>query len=171
MRWEVVETEFDTVENREMKTVEQHIANLERMHIAVLSPSVVTAILEMLAYEKYKPITALINKATTVVLDRDECVSKIVTRFGVFKRLRDEYPEGLRAGGIDPITQREILETGLYARIYGIEWYVNRTVPSDTIIVFSNKRENGEPQIKQYTFRIVDEWTIEEVPNMEILTQ
>lgn len=57
--------------------------------------------------------------------------------------------QGTSGGEIDPVTQREILQTGLYARIFGADILVSKIVPSGTVYGCADSEFVGVMPIRQ----------------------
>lgn len=56
---------------------------------------------------------------------------------------------GTSAGEIDPVTQREILQTGLYAKIWGADILVSKIVPAGTVYAVADPEFVGVMPIVQ----------------------
>jgi hypothetical protein len=57
--------------------------------------------------------------------------------------------QGVGGGEIDPVTQREILQTGLYAHIFGADMMVSKIVPPGTVYGAADPEFVGVMPIKQ----------------------
>lgn len=57
--------------------------------------------------------------------------------------------QGATGGEVDPVTQREILQTGLYARIWGADIMVSKIVPPGTVYSCSDPEFVGVMPIRQ----------------------
>jgi hypothetical protein len=57
--------------------------------------------------------------------------------------------QGVGGGEIDPVTQREILQTGLYAHIWGADIMVSKIVPPGTVYACSDPEFVGVMPIRQ----------------------
>ena len=57
--------------------------------------------------------------------------------------------QGAGGGEIDPVTQREILQTGLYARIWGADIMVSKIVPVGTVYACADPEFVGVMPVRQ----------------------
>ena len=57
--------------------------------------------------------------------------------------------QGISGGEVDPVTQREILQTGLYARLWGADIIVSKVVPPGTIYAAADPEFVGVMPIRQ----------------------
>lgn len=57
--------------------------------------------------------------------------------------------QGTNGGEVDPVTQREILQTGLYAHIWGADILVSKIVPSGTIYACADPEFVGIMPVRQ----------------------
>lgn len=57
--------------------------------------------------------------------------------------------QGVSGGEVDPVTQREILQTGLYARIWGADILVSKIVPPGTVYASSDPEFVGVMPVRQ----------------------
>lgn len=57
--------------------------------------------------------------------------------------------QGLGGGEVDPVTMREILQTGLYAHIWGADIMVSKIVPPGTVYALSDPEFVGVMPIRQ----------------------
>jgi len=57
--------------------------------------------------------------------------------------------QGVGGGDVDPVTQREILQTGLYARIWGADILVSKIVPPGTVYAAADPDFVGVMPIRQ----------------------
>lgn len=59
------------------------------------------------------------------------------------------YATGAAGGDVDPVTQREILQTGLYAHIWGADILVSKIVPAGTVYGCADPEFVGVMPIRQ----------------------
>lgn len=59
------------------------------------------------------------------------------------------WSTGGGTGEIDPVTQREILQTGLKARIWGVDIIVSKVVPPGTVIGTADPEFVGVMPVRQ----------------------
>lgn len=57
--------------------------------------------------------------------------------------------QGVGGGEVDPVTQREILQTGLYARIWGADILVSKIVPPGTVYSVADPEFVGVMPVRQ----------------------
>jgi hypothetical protein len=57
--------------------------------------------------------------------------------------------QGVSGGEVDPVTQREILQTGLYARIWGADILVSKIVPPGTVYAAADPEFVGVMPVRQ----------------------
>lgn len=57
--------------------------------------------------------------------------------------------QGTNGGDVDPVTQREILQTGLYARIWGADILVSKIVPPGTVYAAADPEFVGVMPVRQ----------------------
>lgn len=81
---------------------------------------------------------AFLNKLVTRVMDHDLPCYGLLMRFSSFKDLRDWDRDE-----VDPVTMREILETGLYGQLWGIDLIVSRRVAAGTVYAITEPRFFG----------------------------
>lgn len=81
---------------------------------------------------------AFLNDLTATVMDHDLPCYGILLRFDSFKDIR-----GWDQTEIDPVTMREILETGLYGNLWGIDIIVSRRVAQGTVYALAEPRFFG----------------------------
>lgn len=79
-----------------------------------------------------------LNKLVTRVMDHDLPCYGLLMRFSSFKDLRDWDRDE-----VDPVTMREILETGLYGQIWGIDIIVSRRVAAGSVYAITEPRFFG----------------------------
>jgi len=95
--------------------------------------------------------TALLRKADLLELKRE--VDKwdlVTTKF--FMNIREftdilDWTSG--PGDVDPVTQREILQTGLYGHIWGADIIVSKVVPAGTVYACADAEFVGVMPIRQ----------------------
>ncbi len=71
-------------------------------------------------------------------MDHDLPAYGFLMRYNSFKDIR-----GWNNTELDPVTMREILETGLYGSIWGIDIIVSRRVPTGLVYVLAEPRFFG----------------------------
>uniref|UniRef100_A0A7C3WUY7 Major capsid protein n=1 Tax=Dictyoglomus turgidum TaxID=513050 RepID=A0A7C3WUY7_9BACT len=79
-----------------------------------------------------------LNNLSSIVMDHDLPCYGFLMRFASFKDIR-----GWDNTDLDPVTMREILETGLYGTIWGIDIIVSRKVPKGTVYAIAEPRFFG----------------------------
>jgi|GEM_PF-1352626 hypothetical protein len=79
-----------------------------------------------------------LNDLSSTILDHDLPAFAYLMRFSAFKFLRS-----WGTAEFDPVSMREILETGLYGSIWGIDIIVSRRVPAGAVYVYSEPRFFG----------------------------
>ena len=86
---------------------------------------------------------SFLNDVISVVMDHDLPCYGLLMRFRQFKDLRNWDNTTL-----DPVTMREILETGLYGTLWGIDIVVSRRVPAGTVYAITEPRFFGVMPIR-----------------------
>jgi hypothetical protein len=81
---------------------------------------------------------SFLNYLTATVMNHDLPCYGILMHFNGFKDLR-----GWGTSEVDPVTMREIMETGLYGQIWGIDIIVSRLVGTGTAYAMSEPRFFG----------------------------
>ncbi|MCK9541068.1 MAG: hypothetical protein M0R03_03460 [Novosphingobium sp.] len=81
---------------------------------------------------------SFLNKIVTRIMDHDLPCYGLLMRFSSFKDLRDWDRDE-----VDPVSMREILETGLYGNIWGIDIIVSRRVQAGTVYAITEPRFFG----------------------------
>jgi hypothetical protein len=81
---------------------------------------------------------AFLNKLVTKIMDHDLPAYGLLMRFSSFKDLRDWDRDE-----VDPVTMREILETGLYGQLWGIDLIVSRRVAAGNVFALTEPRFFG----------------------------
>jgi hypothetical protein len=84
-----------------------------------------------------------LNDLTTVVMDHDLPCYGLLMRFKQFKDLRN-----WNNTEVDPVTMREVLETGLYGTIWGIDVVVSRRVTAGYVYAMAEPRFFGVMPIR-----------------------
>jgi len=79
-----------------------------------------------------------LNKLVTRIMDHDLPCYGLLMRFSSFKDLRNWDRDEL-----DPVTMREILETGLYGQLWGIDIIVSRRVVGGNVFALTEPRFFG----------------------------
>ena len=79
-----------------------------------------------------------LNRLTSTIMDKDLPCYGILMRFDSFKDIR-----GWDNSDLDPVTMREIMETGLYGSIWGIDIIVSRRVTHKTVYALAEPRFFG----------------------------
>lgn len=79
-----------------------------------------------------------LNDLTTTIMDHDLPCYGLLMRFSSFADIR-----GWDHSELDPVTMREILETGLYGSIWGIDLIVSRRVKSKEVFALAEPRFFG----------------------------
>jgi len=87
---------------------------------------------------KYLNDKDFLNRLSSVVQDRDIPLYGFLMRFSSFKDIRIWGREDF-----DPVTMREVLETGLYGTIWGIDLVVSRRVFNRTVFAIAEPRFFG----------------------------
>jgi len=93
-----------------------------------------------------------LNKLSSVVMDHDLPCYGFLMRFSSFKDIRTWGTTEL-----DPVTMREILETGLYGSIWGIDIIVSRRVPASTVYALGEPRFFGIMPIRTEVMLMPDD--------------
>jgi hypothetical protein len=86
---------------------------------------------------------AFLNDVTAVIMDHDLPCYGLLMRFDSFKDIR-----GWDNTDLDPVTMREILETGLYGQIWGIDIIVSRRVTKGQVYAIAEPRFFGVMPIR-----------------------
>jgi len=84
-----------------------------------------------------------LNDLSSVIMDHDLPCYGFLMRFSSYKDIRSWSTTEL-----DPVTMREILQTGLYGSIWGIDIIVSRRVPSGTVYGLAEPRFVGVMPIR-----------------------
>lgn len=84
-----------------------------------------------------------LNDLTATIMDHDLPCYAILMRFDSFKDIREWGTEE-----VDPVTMREILNTGLYGNIWGIDLIVSRLVTKGTVYAITEPRFFGVMPIR-----------------------
>jgi len=84
-----------------------------------------------------------LNSLTTKIMDHDLPCYGLLMRMSSFKDIR-----GWSTGDLDPVTMREILQTGLYGNIWGIDLIVSRRVKAGTVYAIGEPRFFGVMPIR-----------------------
>jgi len=79
-----------------------------------------------------------LNSLSSIVMDHDLPAYGFLMRYDSFKDVR-----GWDNTEIDPVTMREILETGLYGTLWGIDIIVSRLVPTGVVYCIAEPRFFG----------------------------
>ena len=79
-----------------------------------------------------------LNRLSSVVMDHDLPAYGFLMRFASFKDIRT-----WGTAEFDPVTMREVLETGLYGSVWGIDIIVNRLVATGGVYVAAEPRFFG----------------------------
>jgi len=79
-----------------------------------------------------------LNNLSSTIMDHDLPCYGFLMRFNSFKDIR-----GWNNTELDPVTMREILETGLYGSIWGIDIIVSRRVTAGTVYTLAEPRFFG----------------------------
>lgn len=93
-----------------------------------------------------------LNELSSVVMDHDLPNYGFLLRFDSFKDIR-----GWNDSELDPVTMREILETGLYGTIWGIDIIVSRLVPKGTVYSIAEPRFFGVLPIRTEVILMPDD--------------
>ena len=86
---------------------------------------------------------SFLNKLSSKILDHDLPCYAFLMRFSSFKDLRT-----LGTTDFDPVTMREVLETGLYGSIWGIDLVVSRRVSAGSVYSIGEPRFFGVMPIR-----------------------
>lgn len=86
---------------------------------------------------------AWFNSLAAIVMDRDLPAYAFLMRFNSFKDLRS-----WNTAEVDPVTMREILETGLYGQLWGIDLIVSRRVARGVMYCTAEPRFFGVMPIR-----------------------
>jgi hypothetical protein len=93
-----------------------------------------------------------INELTTTIMDHDLPCYGLLMRFSSFSGFRTwDNTE------VDPVTMREILETGLYGQIWGIDVIVSRLVTPGTVYALAEPRFMGVMPVRIETMLMPDD--------------
>lgn len=84
-----------------------------------------------------------LNDLSSVVMDHDLPCYGFLMRFSSYKDIRSWSNTEL-----DPVTMREIIQTGLYGSIWGIDVIVSRRVPAGTVYALAEPRFFGVMPIR-----------------------
>jgi hypothetical protein len=84
-----------------------------------------------------------LNDLSSVVMDHDLPCYGFLMRYSSFKDIRawDSFE-------VDPVTMREILQTGLYGSVWGIDIIVSRRVTAGTVYAMAEPRFFGVMPIR-----------------------
>jgi len=93
-----------------------------------------------------------LNNLSSVVMDHDLPAYGYLMRFDSFKDIR-----GWDNTEVDPVTMREILETGLYGTIWGIDIIVSRLVPTGIVYSIAEPRFFGVMPIRTEVILMPDD--------------
>ncbi len=86
---------------------------------------------------------SFLNELTAVIAVRDIPVYALFMNFDSYKDIRAwDNTE------VDPVTMREVLQTGLYGQLWGIDIIVSRRVPTNTVYAFAEPRYFGVMPIR-----------------------
>lgn len=86
---------------------------------------------------------AFMNQLSAIVMDHDLPAYGFLMRFNSFKDLR-----AWNTNEVDPVTMREVLETGLYGQLWGIDLIVSRRVARGTVYCAAEPRFFGVMPIR-----------------------
>lgn len=85
-----------------------------------------------------------------VSVDRwDLVTSKFFMNINEFNDILNWASSGLNPGELDPVTQREILQSGIYAQIWGSSILVSKIVPVGTVYAVSDPEFVGVMPVRQ----------------------
>jgi len=93
-----------------------------------------------------------LNELVATVMDHDLPCYGILMRFSSFKDIR-----GWNNSELDPVTMREILETGLYGSIWGVDIIVSRRVTAGTVYAATEPRFFGVMPIRTEVILMPDD--------------
>lgn len=79
-----------------------------------------------------------LNELATTIQDHDLPCYAFLMDMKSYSHIRS-----WQRNDVDPVTQREIMQTGLMANIWGIDIIVSRLVPDNTVYAFSEPRFTG----------------------------
>jgi len=95
---------------------------------------------------------AFLNDLTATVMDHDLPCYGVLMRFDSFKDIRAwDNTE------VDPVTMREILETGLYGTIWGIDIIVSRRVAQGSVYALAEPRFFGVMPVRTEVILMPDD--------------
>jgi hypothetical protein len=93
-----------------------------------------------------------VNNLTSVIMDHDLPCYGLLMKFSSFKGFR-----GWDQTEVDPVTMREILETGFYGQIWGIDIIVSRRVPAGNVFALAEPRFMGVMPVRIETMLMPDD--------------
>ena len=99
--------------------------------------------------------STMLSKAGLVEMKRtvdrwDLVTSKFFMNINEFTDMLNwESAGGAGASQIDPVTQREILQTGLYGHIFGADIVVSKVVPAGTVFACADPEFVGVMPVRQ----------------------
>lgn len=95
---------------------------------------------------------SFLNDLSSTIMDHDLPCYGFLMRFSSFKDIR-----GWANTELDPVTMREILETGLYGTIWGIDLIVSRRVPAKTVYAIAEPRFFGVMPVRTEVILMPDD--------------
>lgn len=93
-----------------------------------------------------------LNKVSAIIMDHDLPCYSFLMRFASFKDIRT-----WGTAELDPVSMREIIETGLRGNIWGIDIVVNRLVLTGTVFSLSEPRFFGVMPIRTEVMLMPDD--------------
>jgi len=93
-----------------------------------------------------------LNNLSSVVMDHDLPCYGFLMRFASFKDIRS-----WGSNDVDPVTMREIMETGLYASVWGIDVIVSRRVVAGNVYALAEPRFFGVLPIRTEVILMPDD--------------
>jgi len=162
----VVVPEFEIVSNPTVR-----IAEVKRRRFNVIDRAVQKARQEIMAQEDANVFAALDSASSVenvvqditdsgllkrdlvdikVSVDRwDLVTTKFFMNINEFTDILNWAASGNTTGDVDPVTQREILQTGLYAHIWGADILVSKVVPAGTVYGCADPEFVGVMPVRQ----------------------
>lgn len=90
-----------------------------------------------------------LGELKTIVDDWDMVTSKFVMKIREFNDILQWSSSGTSDGAFDPVTQREVMQTGLYGKIWGADILVSKLVPAGTVFALADADLVGVLPVRQ----------------------
>lgn len=143
---EIQQRRFNILDRTQEKIRIQVQVEEDTQFLALLNTTAAanTAVNPILAAGSYASATKqFFNDLSTTVMDHDLPCYGFLMRFDSFKDIRT-----WNTAEVDPVTMREVLETGLYGSLWGIDLIVSRLVVQGNVYAMAEPRFFGVMPIR-----------------------